>query len=260
MVSPLQAFLARNSVAAAGGLPLVHTTKSYNINVLIDEDTLVPQTCDVFTNEKLNYFFVGRPAYKHSSDVAQAAHWELPCCFIFEADVVQNIKRAFPFDSGAFAAGRYPSYIRGIPMDRFEAQSTDTAGKLIGAFFGTAERYMKFKPKSTDAFDTEYSINALDAELSATMRLAHEASSTSFDDRRFTIEIQSEDPVSLSDVKPIAVVLPELYLDIEKVRDTIQNSWGAVPIGYSIAPLSLAMYYSQIYAAVEQFYRTNGYL
>lgn len=260
MTSPLQAFLSRNSVAAAKGLPLVHSTKSYNINFLMKDDAINPQKCDVFTDERLNYFFVGRPAYKHTSDVAQAAHWELPCCFIFESDVVQTIKRTFPFDSGAFAAGLYPSYIRNMPLERFESQGPDVAGKLIGAFFGSADRYMRLKPKSSEEFDHEYSINALDAELSATLRLAHESSLARFDDRRFTIEIQSEEPIKLSDVKPIAVVLPELYLDVEEVRNTIQKKWGAVPIGYSIAPLSLAMYYSQIYAAVESFYKSRGYL
>jgi hypothetical protein len=226
----------------------------------MEGETINPQKCDVFVKDKLNYFFVGRPAYKHESDASQSPHWELPCCFIFESDAIKSAKRVFPFDSGAFAGKRYPSYIGSMPIERFEANSIDAAGKMIGAFFGSAKRYMEMRPKSQESFENEYSIGPLDAELSAASRLASEGAITKFDDRRFTIEIQSEQEVHLATTSPIAVILPEIYLGESDVLSKIQGVWGAEPIGYPMYPLSLNMYYALIYHEVSEFYKRRGFL
>ncbi len=260
MPSPLEAFLARNSVAAAEGLPLIHTTRSYNIRSLMEGDVINPQRCDVFTSDDLNYFFVGRPAYKFESDSSQTPHWELPCCFLFESDAIKGVKRVFPFDSGAFANKRYPSYMSSIPLDRFTTNGLDAAGKIIGAFFGSGKKYLEMKPKSVSDFEQQYSIGPLDAELSAASRLANEVTSDKFDDRRFTIEIQTEDAVHLARTSPIAVVLPEIYLDDKRIIEKIQGTWGAEPLGYPMYPLSLNMYYALIYHEILEFYKRKGML
>ncbi|WP_267348713.1 hypothetical protein [Sphingomonas sp. GM_Shp_2] len=228
--------------------------------MLMEEGVIKPQQCDVFLQDKLNYFFVGRPAYKYNSDSGQADHWELPCVFIFESQEIGGIKRIFPFDSGAFAGKRYPSYIAGMPIENFEVSGADAPGKLIGAFFGSARRYLDMQPKGREEFEAEYSISPLDAELSAASRLAGEGTIRTFDDRRFSIEIQSEQEVHLASTKPIAVVIPEIYLGVDGVMDKIQVDWQAEALGYPMHSLSLDNYYGLIYKEVFDFYTRRGFI
>jgi len=260
MPSALSAFLARNSVATVESLPLVHSTRSYNFRAILAGSSLSPQPCDVFKGEDINYFFVGRPAYKHRSDNSTAEPWELPCCFIFEADAVSPAKRVFPFDSGAFVSQRYPSYIGTMPLKEFESSGNEAIGKIIGSFFGSSDRYFNLSPRPREEFELEFSLTPFDAELSAAMRLAGEGTPTSFDDRRFTIEVQTDTALDLGEINPIAVIIPEVYLDIDGVLDKIENEWKAEPIGYPIYPLNLAAYYAVIYKEVHDFYKREHYL
>lgn len=149
MVSALESFLQRNSVVPTSSLPLVHSTKSYNLKAMLEAGAINPQECDVFLKEKINYFFVGRPSYKYTTDSSSADHWELPCCFIFAADVVKDPSRVFPFDSGAFSRGRFPDYIDMMPRSDFQMNLPDAPQRIIGSFFGSAKNYFLLNPKSS---------------------------------------------------------------------------------------------------------------
>jgi hypothetical protein len=58
----LAAFVS-SQTPIAGLLPLVHITRAYAFDTILDGDTLEPKPCDIF-NEKLIYLFYGRPAYR----------------------------------------------------------------------------------------------------------------------------------------------------------------------------------------------------
>jgi hypothetical protein len=259
MPSELEAFLARNSVVAADSMPLVHTTRSYNFRAIMKDSIIAPQDCDVFINEKLSYFFVGRPAYKYSNNNPTAESWELPCCFVFESDALPSVKRIFPFDSGAFSRGLYPDYIGKMPLGNFLSTEASSPSKLIGAFFGDTSSYFGMSPKPRSNFEQEYSLNPFDAELLAASRLASESSATKFDDRRFTIEVQTDQPISLSS-KVMAVIIPEVYLSVDGVIEKIEGEWDAEVIGYPIYSLSTDMYYAIIYKEIHSLYKRKGLL
>lgn len=259
MPSELEAFLARNSVAASESMPLIHTTRSYNFKAIMEKDQIEPQQCDTFLNEKLSYFFVGRPAYKYSTDSQTAESWELPCCFVFESDAVIDIKRIFPFDSGAFSKGLYPDYIGKIPMEKFISTDPNAPAKIIGSFFGDTKRYFDMTPKPRASFEQEYSLTPFDAELLAASRLASESTAKKFDDRRFSVEIQTEAPINVSS-KLMAVIIPEVYLSINGVIEKIEGDWSAEAIGYPIYSLSTEMYYATIYRELHSLYKRKGLL
>ncbi len=260
MVSALESFLQRNSVVPSSTLLLVHSTKSYNLKAILAAKEIKPQECDVFLNEKLNYFFVGRPSYKYTTSSTDASFWELPCCFIFASDVVSSPQRTFPFDSGAFSKKLFPDYIAMMQRKDFEISGEDAPQRIIGSFFGSAKNYFLLKPKSAQAFDQEFSLSPFDAEVQAILRLAGEGAIPGFDDRRFAIEVQSKESLRLADSKPLAVVLPEQYLDIPEVIDTIQNDWGAEPLGYPMFSLSVSAYHALIYKEVYSFYKRNKFI
>jgi hypothetical protein len=83
---------------------------------------------------------------------------------------------------------------------------------------------------------------------------------SAFDDRRFTIEVQSSDHVDLTATRPLAVILPSIYLDEDRIRGAIETRWKAEAITYPIASLSIENYYASIYERVADFYKGRGLL
>jgi hypothetical protein len=241
----------------------VQSVSAYHLAKRIGpSDSIETTECDVFEGENLNYFFVGRPAYKVPGKDAVAAEWELPCCFIFEYEAIGDIKRIFPFDSGAHHLKLYPNYIQMMDMEEFEISSiNDAPARIIGAYFGDARSYFDLTPKSQRDFNDEFGLGPLDAEVRAVHKLAYDSrGDDQYDDRRLTIEIQSEANVDLKITKPLAVILPAVYLDSPDIREAIETRWEAEAITYPIMPLSVKNYYGTIYEKVLNFYKVRGYL
>lgn len=251
-------FIARNSVTPSRTIPLVHTTAAYFVDEIRKSDSLTPQTCDVF-NTPLTYFFVGRPAYKVHEGDGEAERWELPCCFIFEYEVVAKPTRVFPFDSGAFARDRMPSYVKMMPMEAFEVSATpDAPLKIVGAYFPDASAYLHGRPHEISDFQKTFSLGAFDDQIEAVHRLALEKHNKSVDDRRLSVEIQTDQVIDLKVHKPIAIVAPAPYFDDVGFRDHVTKVWGARAIPYPISSLSTGAYYSSIYERVYEFYKELG--
>ena len=204
---------------------------------------------------------LGRPAYKYESDGSEAEYWELPCCFIFEFSSVRNIRRIFPFDSGAFAKGRYPPYIRRMDLKFFEASpAPEAVSRIIGAFFGNAASYFTLKSKDREKFESEFRLGVFDAELKALHRLSLEKSPSSFDDRRFSIEVQTPNTLDLRLINPLAVIAPQIYYDDPDFLRHVETEWACVPLGYPIYTFSSDKYYHPVYERVEKFFKDKGYL
>lgn len=261
MDSILEKFLARNTALDAGMLPLVHTTRSYMLGDIRQSHTIEAGECTVFRGEKLNYFFVGRPAYKYLSKENQSPYWEFPTCFIFDFSVVSNIARIFPFDSGAFRSGLYPDYIKKMNIDHFNAgNDISVVGKLIGSFFGNVKNYLKLVSDSEKDFCAKFSLGPFDAEVKALHRLSSEVSAENFDDRRLTVEIQNKSDLNLLVNSPMAIVVPIEYLDDDEFMSVVNDRWGCEVLSYEISTLNIGHVVGQIYQKVFDFYREKGFI
>jgi hypothetical protein len=260
-MSTLSDFLLRPNVPAKGILPLVHTTRALHLRTICPSNKIIPARCDVFTGENLTYFFMGRPAYKYYSGGGEAEYWQLPCCFVFEFSSVQKIERIFPFDSGAFNGRLYPTYINEMELNNFEASAaSDAASKIVGAFFGTTSRYFRLLNRDQEEFEKEFQLGAFDAEIKALHRLSRERSGESFDDRRFSIELQSSGVLDLTVTKPLAVIVPMTYLDDGNFRNQVESVWACTPLRYPTYAFSSHHHYYAIYERVEAFFRQKGFL
>lgn len=261
MVSTFREFLQRNTVATSKSLPLVHTTEAYYLRHIWRSNKIVTKMCDVFLNENLSYFFVGKPSYKKNNERRLAEFWELPACFIVEYESIPMAKRIFPFDSGALFRNRYPDYISMMPKNTFELEG-DMAlpEKIIGAFFGNARNYFDSQSKDKEKFKAEFSLGAFDDEILAYHKLTTEKSSERFDDRAAAIEIQTDVDVGLMPGTVLAVVAPVNYLDNKDFRDHVEYNWRAAPISYDIYSLNYESYMYAIYERVQNFYRNRGLL
>lgn len=252
-------FLAKNTIIPSNTLPLIHSTPAYHLRSIANSDTIIPQPCDVFTPDDLTYFFVGRPAYKHHAGPGETPAWELPCCFIFEYTSISPFKRVFPFDSGALYNKKYPSYISLMDMSEFNSASiVDSPSRIIGAYFSNTSSYFSMSAVSKETFESTFSPSPFDAEALALHKLALESNSSNFDDRRMTIEVQTDKIVNLSITTPLAVIAPQVYFDDQNFLEKVTISWKAEPIGYPIHSLNLSQYYATIYTLVKDFYDTLG--
>ena len=253
-------FLARNTIKPASELPIVHTTAAYFLRKIQAANAIVPQDCEVFGG-KLSYFFFARPAYKIRGDGNQVSEWELPACFIFDYQVVSKPKRVFPFDSGAFRSGRVPNYIKMMPVEDFDVASVPQAApRIVGAYFADAKSYFDGKAKGTTEFQAEFSPGVFDAEEKALHRLAVADCTLSLDDRKITVEIQSDLSIDLQVKKPLAVVVPLPYLEDAAFRNHVLDVWKADLVSYPVSPLSSEAFYALIYERVEALYRKWGVL
>jgi hypothetical protein len=259
-MSALFDFLQKNQIKKSKALPLVHTTEAYFLKKILKSGRIHTSRCDVFSkngHEEIAYFFVGRPSYKFEVN-NESEYWELPTCFLFEYSLA-NLRRLFPFDSGAFAAKRYPTFIQMMEMSEFQiADDAMATEKLIGTFFGTPSNYYRLKSLSADELRSGYQLEIFNEEILALHKLIR-SKSDRFDDRRFSIEAQFSDGFDLKDRKLLAVVLPDIYLESKDLVDKIEGELGAEILSYSIYPLNVSQYYYAIYERVELFYRAKGY-
>jgi hypothetical protein len=259
-MSILEHFLMGNSIKKSKKMPLVHTTRALHLKRIANSETLKASFCQVF-QEDLNYFFVGRPAYKHKSTNINSIYWELPVCFIMNFYTAPNTKRIYPFDSGAFHEKRYPSFFQIMDINDFEITSvSETPERIMGAFFGTVEEYFHLRPKSERDFEREFLLKVFEEEIRALHMLASLKTADGIDDRRLCIEVQSSSSIPLRDGHLQAVVCPSVYLDDKVFLNVVEKNWGAQPIPYPIHSLNYDNYVGLIYERVEQFYISKGIL
>lgn len=209
-------------------------------------------------DEHLNYFFVGRPAYKTEID-AEAKYWELPCCFILDLPV-SRAKRIYPFDTGGYLSNppRYPRFITMIDLDEFLVKDDPRAiDKLIGSFFTSRARYFLMDPRNETDFQRRFNVQITDEEITALYELI-KAKRGAGDDRRLSLEVQFDHAVELSDRNVLAVVIPEVYLESAIIMETIEIDLKAEAIPYPIWPIKKEFHYHAIYTAVHEFYKDKG--
>lgn len=259
-MSLLETFLQRNAIDPSESLPLTHTTQSYHLRKLIEKNQIICQQCDVFTPERLTYYFVGRPAYKYKLS-ENAEYWNLPMSFVINYDSIGLPKRVFPFDSGGHSRKLTPEYLSIMPLKEFEVSgATQAAQKLIGAFFETTRNYFDFKGRPTSKFNDEFALGPLDAEIHALHKLSLEKGTKSFDDRNFTIELQTDKNTPLTPKSVLAVVLPINYLDDPNIVHHIEKNWQAQILSYDLYPLNPNMYYYAIYDKIHNFMKSNSFI
>jgi hypothetical protein len=255
-LSALTNFLQRNQITRARPLPLVHTTESYYLRRIVDTGVIKTHPCNVFAGENLSYFFVGRAAYKRDL-LQEAEYWELPTCLVFSF-FVDGAKRIFPFDSGAFDAKRYPSYINMMDLEDFQiTDDVEAPHKIIGTFFTNARNYYRLQARPKEQFEALFDVDVLDEEMKALHKLIQHKDKR-FDDRRFAIEVQFNHDIELRNRKPILAIFPETYLANEEYIEKIA-AMGCDILTYPVYPLRKEYFYYAIYEKLDNFYASRGF-
>jgi hypothetical protein len=248
----------RRFAEAKPALPFLHTTDTSSFRKALPEKSIrAVKACGVF-GDHVVYLFYGRPAYKVAVNEDQRATDDyLPVAVIVKPDAVRRVKRAFPFDSGAFHDGAYGTVMHhqlGLP-DFELGGSLGTVRRLVKAFFGTNGHYvlgecrLQGKP---DSFDHP--------EACALFALIDGPTNVLIDDRRYTLEVQTEDPISLAD-DVSAIVMPHTWLKSATMKSFLRDHPHVEPLTYArFRGAQVSALHAAIFERVTEYLHKNDYL
>lgn len=232
-------------------LPLAHTTDAFLFRTIRGQDQLAPQLCTVF-KEKLLYAFYGQPNYSTASrQTMNPIHH--PIALLLRPDTLTLARDAYPFDSGAFEAGRFEGFFhKKMPLSDFRlTPGNHSPERLITRFFGTNDNYYHGVSLTISDGD-EYEITL--------SQLYSPHGAPSFDNRCSTIELTFSIELPISQYV-FAVAIP----GISSFQETDVREWA------NIHSIELIPYYSErlfdpysdvqaMKGAVHDYYQRNGYL
>lgn len=228
-------------------LPLIHMTDGYCMRLILDQKELVPQDCPVLGSPAL-YFSYGRPAFRPNGNIKPSALTSYaPVCFVIDAAAVP-IKKAFPFDSGAFNAKMFASSThKKMKLEHFElAASLDRPQQVVTTFFGSNVSYFDNFPKA----DLEYP--SLLFEVESFAALLGDKQSENYDDRISAVEIISDKSVLLEGAVR-AMAFPGQFMDDDAFKEAL-SALKCHPIPYSVgARFSSENAFSRISVAVRDY-------
>lgn len=254
--SALGRFLSKNTIRSAASMPVFHSTSGYAAKNIILSNVIDPQSCEVFSGEKINYLFYGRPSYKMKGRSQISKYWQLPSVFIFEHDI-DKFDRIYPFDTGAFAEKLYPEFFNMMPRDQYEVSGvSDSPSKIISSFFVDGERYFKLKPRDKRDFESRFQIRSIDEEIKSLNEMVL-SYSEDIDDRRFAIELQTKNQIRIDSGKCKAIIIPEEYLESDELVEKCE-SLNIEVMSYPSFPLKQEMYYYHIYNIIYELYKSWG--
>lgn len=251
----LQRFIQRTATTSSLPplLPLMHSTSCSVTEDVLRQDELSATKCPVF-HEDLLYLFYGKPSYKVSSKVNASLTTSLfsPCCFIIDPNKV-NVKRIFPFDTGAYSDDRYKNLIpHNIELEDFQLQpNIKSIPEFIKLFYTNNSNYLSGKCNiSEDRLVNKVTIS-LGELLSASGVVA-------FDDRARTVEISSDSDIILSDAI-LAIIIPAPFRSNEYFKAFIKAHPKVEVIPYFIHyPQDPIMQNEAVYQAAMGYLSRKG--
>lgn len=246
-----------SAVAAAPILPVMHTTSAdLFLKEILASKELKATLCKKY-NEDLLYTYYGRPAYKPFGKVLHTSLPSVrPICFVIRSDVVRDIKRVVPLDSGALIDGAFNAHITpAMTKECFEIGDTvDKAAEFVGGFFGSNKRY--YFGQLRDGLI----IASTDLLAQAYQSIVSSSGASSIDDRKASIEIQLTGKISLNSASVLAVALPESFLDDPEIDDFLRNYCKADIVPYDIYSDRPSGDVREVLARVKDYLADKGYL
>jgi len=235
-------------------LPLVHTCDGHTLREIISSKKIKPTLCPVF-KEDLVYYFYGRPSYRmNDKGLAFNTSSVYPVCLIIHPEEVKGIARIFPFDSGAYAAGLYSKYLHKNSKhdDYLFDLNYPFVQKFVKYFYDTNQNY--FDGKSTIQRST---IQPCAYELETIYSLINVAHGEGFDDRCYTIEVQSSSPAEINNSALKAIVIPDAIAGDSEVATYLYDN-EIEPIIYTTCRVAPSHLTPLVIAKVREFYISQG--
>lgn len=201
-------------------LPLFHTCEAFQARTYIKERALhTTDVCEVF-DEPITYLFYGRPAFKYATKAGLTSNLaSYPICFIFDIDLLPEIKRVFPFDTGALHHKILSNFIHdNNVVAHFEVEpERNRIADIVLHFHGSNDNYLagKVSGKQHDPFHFE--------------SIAYEKMHENYvpdrsDERRVTIEVHAPQNLKLQDSALRGIILPTPLLGSDFLKEFVADA------------------------------------
>lgn len=216
-------------------------------------EMVTEDVCEVF-NEQVTYLFYGRAAYKYAApDFATKQLSLYPVCFIFDLEMITDIKRIYPFDSGAMHHDFLKPFMHDqMTLADFEIEpESRRVADIVLKFFDTNSNYLKAEPNRRD-------IDPLAFESEAYVKMTNAHVGSPADERRVTIEVQAGKTVPFSNGVLKGIVVPMQYLDSPIFKNFVGKEGIAVRC-YEIDVWNPKQSFGVLAGAAKQYLREQGY-
>lgn len=193
-------------------LPLVHNTDCFALDSVLESGSIDPQPCNVFKGENLTYLFYGKPAFRPNlNEEPSGLYHYYPVCLIFNESIHFQVKRVFPFDSGAYNLELYSKFLhKNMQLEDFGlVADLSSPGKVVSTFFGNNEKYLRGSSScKSDGLDPS------EFEAHSYLALITSRDSNVLDSRLSAIEVQTADVIDLKKCVS-AIILPSIFSEGE---------------------------------------------
>ncbi len=217
-------------------LSVVHTTDLFRLSEIQDDNRLEPAEDKYFKGERLLYFFYGRPSYRVNSQVQNTRVSAFaPICFVFKKNFRCPTKRIYPFDTGAFFAGRMKTKIHpNFELDDFLLDAeTVSAQSVVSKFYNSNEDYLDCRP--SDNLKIDDLVTKRLHRVESYYQLIRDVGNDGSDERIHSIELQVENNIELRG-NLLAVVVPARFFTDEQISEMI-TAWDCKIVGYHVKSL-----------------------
>ena len=234
-------------------MPLTHVTKALLAADIAKSGHVDPTQCEVF-GRPLTYFFYGRPAYRVSGDGTIKMEAACPCCFIFDAKLIEKAEAIFAFDTGAFSKRLYKHMLTDEMKVEDFSLGTDRSrpNKLIMRTFGSQLAY--FQGNIYAIPDPTSITKAYEFHARSYLNLLSSPGRNEPDDRICSIEVILAQQVQLKD-SLLAIIVPHTLWDDEAPWLKNLQEKGAIVQPYCFVPGRHPDYYqAQLEAAAKDLY------
>jgi hypothetical protein len=238
----------KQHVAVAPLLPAVRITNVVGFDKIVEVRELV------LSEEKLLYFFYGKPSYKipKKYSVPTKLMGDAAVCFVFDLLSLPELHKVFAFDTGAYYGERYDKYLpNGLQIADFELPAEhQTLLQLVTAFFGDNRNYYNGVAKN------DLAIPALDTASEVYAAIIRSSVSEDFDERSCTCELQFDKPISLSTAKLITIIMPGLAYDDPEVKRIVNVELRIKPLVYRFKKAKPEERTEVIYEKLGEYYES----
>jgi hypothetical protein len=138
-MTTLESALNRIALPRQEVLPLAHLSKAKRLSNIVRRGKLLTRHCDVF-NDRLLYLSYGVPFYRPRNEFTENRD-KWPVGFLFDIELVKNISRFYPFDTGAMARGLFGRRWRN-EFDIDNCYTADRPERLVSCLYTSNENYL----------------------------------------------------------------------------------------------------------------------
>lgn len=214
-------------------LPIFHCCTFEEASEYVNSRGIKVENCNVF-EEELVYLFLGKSRFRKEYTNNRTKH--TPICFVLKPNSEIQIKRIFPFDTGAVVTDRYQPVFTKDDIEKVKLRfSLDNelplAYVLITLFFNNLKNYVKEVKINLTLEEVEkISISGNVPEMEDIYGV-YTCDWLKSDNRKLTIEIQSNSVVMLNNSNLAGVLLPFKFR-VNSEFNKLYNDTGAKPIFY----------------------------